>query len=127
MRTLVIIIVLALVIMIARRLLARPQTPVKRKSASEHMVQCANCGIYIPEQEALQRGLPIEEDEVAFIGDSGNDDAMFEQFSNSFGVANIARFLDSLPQPPRFITSANGGFGFVELAERLLAAPIRTS
>jgi len=79
------------------------------------------------EQEALQRGLPIEEDEVAFIGDSGNDDAMFEQFSNSFGVANIARFLDSLPQPPRFITSANGGFGFVELAERLLAAPIRTS
>ena len=55
MRTLVIIIVLALVIMIARRLLARPKTPVKRKSASEHMVQCANCGIYIPEQEALQR------------------------------------------------------------------------
>ena len=55
MRTLVIIIVLALVIMIARRLLARPKTPVKRKSTSEHMVQCANCGIYIPEQEALQR------------------------------------------------------------------------
>ena len=55
MRTLVIIIILALVIMIAKRLLARPKTPVKRKSTSEHMVQCANCGIYIPEQEALQR------------------------------------------------------------------------
>ena len=55
MRTLVIIIVLALVIMIARRLLAKPKTPVKHKSTSEHMVQCANCGIYIPEQEALQR------------------------------------------------------------------------
>jgi uncharacterized protein len=55
MRTLVIIIVLALVIMIARRLLAKPQAPVKRKSPGEHMVQCASCGIYIPEQEALQR------------------------------------------------------------------------
>ena len=55
MRTLFIIIVLALVIMIARRLLARPETPVTRRSASEHMVQCANCGIFIPEQEALQR------------------------------------------------------------------------
>lgn len=56
MRTLVIIIVLALVIMIARRMLARPKTPVRRKQASnEHMVQCAHCGIYIPEQEALQR------------------------------------------------------------------------
>jgi uncharacterized protein len=55
MRTLVIIIVLVLVVMIAKRLLARPGTAVKRKTASEHMVQCANCGIYIPEQEALQR------------------------------------------------------------------------
>ncbi len=75
------------------------------------------------EQESRQQGSAISDLEVAFIGDSGNDAAMFEQFSNTFGVANIARFLDSLPQPPRFITSANGGFGFVELAERLLAAP----
>ena len=55
MRTLVIIIVLALVIMIARRLLAKPQAPAERKSPGEHMVQCANCGISIPELEALHR------------------------------------------------------------------------
>ena len=55
MRTLVIIIVLALIVVIAKRLLKRPQTPAKRSQKNERMVQCANCGIYIPEQEALQR------------------------------------------------------------------------
>lgn len=78
------------------------------------------------EQESQRLNRPIGEHEVAFIGDSGNDAAMFEQFSNTFGVANIARFLDNLPRPPRFITSANGGFGFVELADRLLASSLRT-
>lgn len=55
MRTLVIIIVLALIVMIAKRLLQKPQTPARRSQTDEHMVQCASCGIYIPEQEALQR------------------------------------------------------------------------
>jgi uncharacterized protein len=55
MRTLIIIIVLVLIAIIAKRLLQKPQTPVRRSRRNEHMVQCANCGIYIPEQEALQR------------------------------------------------------------------------
>ena len=55
MRTLVIIIVVALIVMIAKRLLQKPHTPVRRGQKNEHMVQCAHCGIYIPEQEALQR------------------------------------------------------------------------
>ena len=55
MRTLIIIIILALIVMIAKRLLQKPQTPARRSPTNEHMVQCANCGIYIPEQEALQR------------------------------------------------------------------------
>lgn len=71
-------------------------------------------------QEMEQQGKEIEDQAVAFIGDSGNDATMFEQFSTTVGVANIERFLDSLPRPPRFITQAQGGFGFVEFAERLL-------
>jgi len=55
MRTLVIIIVLALIVIIAKRLLQKPQTPARRNQKNGHMVQCANCGIYVPEQEALQR------------------------------------------------------------------------
>jgi len=55
MRTLVIIIVLVLIVIIAKRLLQKSQTPARRSQKNEHMVQCANCGIYVPEQEALQR------------------------------------------------------------------------
>jgi uncharacterized protein len=55
MRTLVIIIILVLIVIIAKRLWLKPQTPVRRRQKNERMVQCANCGIYIPEQEALQR------------------------------------------------------------------------
>ncbi|WP_175618652.1 HAD family hydrolase [Marinobacter lutaoensis] len=72
------------------------------------------------EQEAARSGQPISTHEVAFIGDSGNDAAMFAHFPYSVGVANIAPFLDSLPHPPRYITSASGGFGFAEFVERLL-------
>ena len=55
MRTLVIIIVLVLIFIIAKRLWQKPQTPAGRSRKNARMVQCANCGIYIPEPEALQR------------------------------------------------------------------------
>lgn len=55
MRTLVIIILLVLIVIIARRLWQSPQTPAGRRQKNGQMVQCANCGIYLPEQEALQR------------------------------------------------------------------------
>ena len=56
MRTLVIIIVLALIVMIAKRLWQKPRPPANSGRQPGKMVQCANCGIYIPEQEALSRG-----------------------------------------------------------------------
>jgi uncharacterized protein len=55
MRTLVILIVLAVIVIIAKRLLLKPKAPVRHSQKNERMVQCANCGIYIPEKEALQR------------------------------------------------------------------------
>ena len=55
MRTLVIIIVLALIVMVAKRLLQKPPAVNSRDEKNERMVQCANCGIYLPEREALQR------------------------------------------------------------------------
>jgi len=56
MRTLIIIIALAVIIMIARRLWQTPRPPAKPGGKPGQMVQCANCGIYIPAQEALSRG-----------------------------------------------------------------------
>jgi len=55
MRTLVIIIVLVLIVIVAKRLLLKPPAATGRKEKNERMVQCANCGIYIPERESLQQ------------------------------------------------------------------------
>lgn len=56
-----------------------------------------------------------------FIGDSPNDEPMFEYFPHSVGVANIGKFVGRLKSPPKFITKSEGGGGFVEMAERIIA------
>ncbi len=57
-----------------------------------------------------------------FAGDSPNDEPMFSYFPNSVGVANLVNFIDRLKSPPTYITSKPSGAGFVEMAEKLLAA-----
>ena len=59
--------------------------------------------------------------QLLFVGDSGNDAAAFAWFAQSAGVANVARHLDRLPQPPRYVASAECGAGFAEIAHELLA------
>jgi len=56
MRTLVIIIALVLIFIIAKRQLQKPRPPAQSGRQQGKMVQCANCGIYIPEQDACSRG-----------------------------------------------------------------------
>jgi hypothetical protein len=46
---------------------------------------------------------------------------MFEFFPHSVGVANVRRFADRLPAPPKYVTSREAGAGFAELANFLLA------
>lgn len=58
---------------------------------------------------------------IAYVGDSLNDEAMFEWLPITFGVNNITPLLGKLAKPPSFITSGNGGYGFAELADFLLA------
>jgi len=62
----------------------------------------------------------IKKEKSAFIGDSGNDEPMFEAFELTAGVANIAKVLDNLTHKPKYITHSNGGFGFVEFAHSLI-------
>lgn len=50
--------------------------------------------------------LDSERDRWACVGDSTNDQAMFQAFSNTVGVANIRRFLNGLHRPP---TLCHGG------------------
>ncbi len=58
--------------------------------------------------------------ELVFVGDSQNDAPMFAFFHNSVGVANVRRFEGRLAAPPKYVTGAASGAGFVELAEHLL-------
>ena len=56
---------------------------------------------------------------VLFAGDSPNDEAMFAFFEYSVGVANVRRFSGL---QPKFVTHAESGAGFAEIAAHLLRA-----
>ena len=73
-------------------------------------------------RELLGRELAAEIDQWVYVGDSTNDQRMFEHFTHSVGVANIARFVPQLDHLPRYITPSARGAGFAELARCLLAA-----
>ena len=57
-----------------------------------------------------------------YVGDSTNDQRMFEAFTHSVGVANIRRFEDQLTHKPGYITLGERGAGFAEVARAVLAA-----
>jgi len=68
----------------------------------------------------FDRDLAAELDRWVYIGDSTNDQLMFERFGHSFGVANIARFVPQLTHLPRYVTPSERGQGFVELSDAIL-------
>jgi len=57
---------------------------------------------------------------VIFIGDSPNDSTMFGFFKNSVGVANVVDLINSIENPPKYITQNYSGNGFVELADLII-------
>ncbi len=71
-------------------------------------------GVELPADEAKFQN------QSCFVGDSPNDEPMFEYFDNSIGVRNIEKFSSSLKAPPKFITSSSGGLGFAEVAQIIL-------
>ena len=73
-------------------------------------------------RELLGRNLDAELSHWVYVGDSTNDQLMFEHFENSVGVANIARFVPQLTHLPRYVTQGERGAGFAELARAILAA-----
>ena len=73
-------------------------------------------------RELLGRNLEAEVAQWVFIGDSTNDELMFEAFPNSVGVANVRRFEAQLIVKPRYIAGEERGAGFAEFVEALLAA-----
>ena len=73
-------------------------------------------------RELFDRDLDAELDSWAYVGDSTNDQLMFDAFANSIGVANVRRFEAQLAHLPRYITVGERGVGFAEVAQAILAA-----
>ncbi|WP_395055089.1 HAD-IIB family hydrolase [Polaromonas sp.] len=75
-------------------------------------------------RELFGRDLDTEIASWVYIGDSTNDQLMFEAFPYSVGVANIRRFEADLSHKPRYITNGERGAGFTEVAGALLEARV---
>jgi hydroxymethylpyrimidine pyrophosphatase-like HAD family hydrolase len=73
-------------------------------------------------RDILHMDLDDARAQAVFVGDSPNDAPMFGFFPNSCGVANVLAFKGELEAEPTYVTEGGGGRGFVEVAERILAA-----
>lgn len=71
-------------------------------------------------RELWGRDLNAEMDRWVYVGDSTNDQLMFQHFEHSVGVANVARFVPQLQHLPRYITQGERGAGFAEVARAIL-------
>ena len=71
-------------------------------------------------RELFGRELDAELNRWVYVGDSTNDQLMFEHFPHSVGVANIRRFEAALTHKPRYITQGARGAGFAEVARAIL-------
>lgn len=60
--------------------------------------------------------------DVVYVGDSPNDSPMFGYFPRSVGVANVRRFAGRMNAFPAYVTQAEAGAGFAEVAAHLLAS-----
>ena len=67
-------------------------------------------------KELTGRDLKQELDQWVYVGDSTNDQVMFEHFVHSVGVANIRRFENELTHLPQYIANQERGAGFAEFA-----------
>jgi hypothetical protein len=68
------------------------------------------------------RDLTRETDRWVYVGDSTNDQPMFERFPLATGVANLRDFAAQLTVWPAYLTSRERGEGFAEVARAVLGA-----
>lgn len=66
--------------------------------------------------------LDAQKEHCTFAGDSPNDAPMFAFLPHAVGVANVRRFELPAGQAPAWVTQAEAGAGFAELARQLVAA-----
>ncbi|MEL6548297.1 MAG: HAD family hydrolase, partial [Myxococcota bacterium] len=72
-------------------------------------------------KQLWEESLSDSRERYVFVGDSPNDAPMFAYFPHSIGVANVARFADSISALPTYLARGEGGLGFAEAAAALLS------
>ena len=73
-------------------------------------------------QRLFGRVLEAQIENWIYVGDSTNDQLMFERFPLSVGVANLRNFAATLRVWPRYITQGERGLGFAEVADLVMSA-----
>jgi hypothetical protein len=73
-------------------------------------------------RKLFERNLAEELDQWVFVGDSGNDQPMFQHCIHSVGVANIVASAATLDYLPGYVSRGARGAGFAEVANSLLTA-----
>lgn len=72
----------------------------------------------------LQKEFGLTESQIleqcAYVGDSPNDEPLFESFHHTFGVANIRNFSSQMKHLPAYISSSESGHGFCEIVEKII-------
>jgi hypothetical protein len=84
---------------------------------SHHKWQGACCAV----RALLGQDLAQTAAQWVYVGDSTNDQVMFEHLPWTVGVANIRRFWSQLQHHPRWVTAAERGVGFAQVARAVLA------
>ena len=79
-------------------------------------------GVYPLMQAAFAMDQRAVHSRAAFIGDSPNDASLFASIPVSVGVANVRSSLDQIATPPAYVCQSERGAGFIEFAQRLIAA-----
>jgi hypothetical protein len=80
--------------------------------------------------QVLKQYFPqIEPRQIITVGDSPNDETMFDRqlFPHSVGVANIEHYRDRLTHLPQYITNNSEVDGFCELVDYLLSIDIQVA
>ena len=78
----------------------------------------STCQLFVSSELGFE--LSEQREKFIFVGDSPNDEPMFQYFPNAVGVANVQNFINQLEHPPTWVTDQKSGAGFVELVDHLL-------
>ena len=78
----------------------------------------STCQLFVSSELGFE--LSEQREKFIFVGDSPNDEPMFQYFPNAVGVANVQNFINQLQHPPTWVTHQKSGAGFVELVDHLV-------